>query len=80
MRPEIRAEIDRVIAGFRQEFLRVLGETEVLRVRLPEPAEGWREYFTRRIYSALLRYKEDVEALVERHLTAEERARGCARD
>ncbi|MBI4571843.1 MAG: hypothetical protein HY713_00975 [candidate division NC10 bacterium] len=75
MRPEIRAEIDRVIAGFRQECLRVLGETETLRGRLPEPAEGWREYFTRRIYTALLKYKEEVEALVEAHLTAEKRAR-----
>jgi len=80
VRPATQAEVDRIVAGFRQECLRVLGETETLRVRLPEPAEGWREYFTRRIYSALLKYKEEVEALVEGHLTEEERARGCARD
>jgi hypothetical protein len=57
MRPEIRAEVDRIVAGFRRECLRVLGETESLRVRLAEPPEGWPEYFTRRIYTALLKYK-----------------------
>ncbi|MFI5339237.1 MAG: hypothetical protein ACHQ7N_05315 [Candidatus Methylomirabilales bacterium] len=73
MRPEIQAEVERIIAGFRQECLRVLGETGRLRGPLPEPPEGWREYFTRRIYTALLKHKEEVEALVESHLTAEEK-------
>ncbi len=73
VRPEVRAEIDRVIAGFRQECLRVLDETERLRGRLPEPPEGWREYFTRRIYTALLKYKEEVEAVVEGHLKGQGR-------
>ena len=72
VRPEIQAEVDRVVAGFRQECLRVLGETHQLRSRMPEPPEGWREYLTRRIYTALLKYKEEVEAVVEVHLKAEE--------
>ncbi len=73
VRLEIQAEVERIIAGFRQEGLRVLGETERLRGTLPEPPEGWREYFARRIYTALLKYKEEVEAAVELHLTAEEK-------
>lgn len=73
VRPEIQAEVERIIAGFRQECLRVLGETGRLRATLPEPPEGWREYFTRRIYTALLKHKAEVEALVESHLTAEEK-------
>jgi hypothetical protein len=80
VRSETRGEVDRIVAGFRQECMRVLGETEALRTRLAEPAEGWREYFTRRIYTALLKHKEEVEALVEAHLTAEERERGWVRD
>jgi hypothetical protein len=47
VRPELRPEVERVIAGFRQECLRVLDETERVRASLPEPPEGWREYFTR---------------------------------
>lgn len=74
VRPEIQAEMDRVIAGFRQECQRVLEETTHLRRTLREPPEGWREYFTRRIYTALLKYKEDVEAVVEAHLAEEEKA------
>lgn len=74
MRPEIDAEVDRVMAGFRRECLRVLGESQQLRGSLPEPPEGWREYFTRRIYTALLKYKEEIEAIVEAHLKTEERA------
>ena len=74
MRPEIEAEVDRVIAGFRRECLRVLGESQQLRGSHPEPPEGWREYFTRRIYTALLKYKEEIEAIVEAHLKAEEQA------
>jgi hypothetical protein len=74
VRPEIEAEVNRVIAGFRQECLRVLGESQELQGSLKEPPEGWREYFTRRIYTALLKYKEDIEAIVESHLKAEERA------
>ncbi len=74
VRPEIEAEVNRVIAGFRQECLRVLGESQQLRGSLPEPPEGWREYFTRRIYTALLKYKEEIEAIVQAHLKAEERA------
>lgn len=74
VRPEIQREVDRVIAGFRQECQRVLEETARLRASLPEPPEGWREYFTRRIYTALLKYKEDVEAVVEAHLAGEEKA------
>jgi hypothetical protein len=73
VKPEIQAEVERIIAGFRQECLRVLGETGRLRVTLPEPPEGWREYFTRRIYTALLKYKEEVEAVVESQLIAEEK-------
>ncbi len=73
MKPEIQAEVERIIIGFRQECLRVLDETTHLRGTLPEPPEGWREYFTRRIYTALLRYKEEVEAVVEAHLATEER-------
>ena len=73
VRPEIQAEVERIIAGFRQECLRVLGETGRLRGTLPGPPEGWCEYFTRRIYTALLKYKEEVEAVVESHLTAEEK-------
>lgn len=73
MKPEIQAEVERIIIGFRQECLRVLDETTHLRRTLPEPPEGWREYFTRRIYTALLRYKEEVEAVVEAHLATEER-------
>ncbi len=72
--PEIQAELDRIIAGFRQECVRVLGETEGLRARQPEPPEGWREYFTRRIYTALLKYKEEVEEVVEAHLAREGKA------
>lgn len=60
------------MAGFRQECLRVLDETARLRGTLPEPPEGWREYFTRRIYTALLKYKEEVEAVVEAELAVEE--------
>jgi hypothetical protein len=74
VRPEIEAEVNRVIAGFRQECLRVLGESQQIRGSRPEPPEGWREYFTRRIYTALLKYKEEIEAIVEAHLKAEERA------
>ncbi len=70
--PEIQAEVDRVIAGFRQECLQVLGESRQLRRSMKEPPEGWREYFTRRIYTALLKYKEEVEAIVEAHLKTEE--------
>ena len=73
VRPEIQAEVERIIAGFRQECLRVLGETGRLRGTLPEPPEGWCEYFTRRIYTALLKYKEEVEAVVESHLAVEEK-------
>jgi hypothetical protein len=73
VRPEIQAEVERIIAGFRQECLQVLGETGRLRVTLPEPPEGWREYFTRRIYTALLKYKEEVEAVVESQLIDEEK-------
>jgi hypothetical protein len=73
VKSEIQAEIDHIMVGFRQECLRVLEETARLRGTLPEPPEGWREYFTRRIYTALLKYKENVEAVVEAHLTAEER-------
>jgi hypothetical protein len=73
VKPEIQAEIDHIMVGFRQECLRVLEETARLRGTLSEPPEGWREYFTRRIYTALLKYKEKVEAVVEAHLTAEER-------
>ncbi len=62
------------MAGFRQECLRVLDETERLRGSLPEPPEGWREYFTRRIYTALLKYKEEVEAVVGAHLKGQETA------
>ena len=80
VRPETQAEVERIVAGFRQECLRILEETRHLRGSRPEPPEGWREYFTRRIYTALLKYKEEVEGLVEGHLTAEERARGCNRD
>jgi hypothetical protein len=72
VRPEIQAEVDRVIAGFRQECLRVLGETHQVRGSLREPPERWREYFTRRIYTALLRYKEEIEAIVEAHLKGED--------
>lgn len=72
MHPEIQAEVDRVIAGFRQECLQVLSESRKLRRSMQEPPEGWREYFTRRIYTALLKYKEEVEAIVEAHLKAEE--------
>jgi hypothetical protein len=64
--------VDRVIAGFRQECLRILGESRELRRSMTEPPEGWREYFTRRTYTALLKYKEEVEAIVEAHLKAEE--------
>jgi hypothetical protein len=74
VKPEIQAEVDRIMAGLRLECLRVLEETARLRGTLPEPAEGWREYFTRRIYTAFLKYKEDIEAVVEAHLTAQERA------
>jgi hypothetical protein len=35
---------------------------------MAEPPEGWREYFTRRIYTALLRYKEEIEEMVAAHL------------
>lgn len=73
VRPEVQAEVERIIAGFRQECLRVLDETARLRGSVAEPPEGWREYFTRRIYTALLKYKENVEAVVEAHLAAEER-------
>lgn len=54
--------------------MRVLNETEGLRASLPEPPEGWREYFTRRIYTALLKYKEDVEEVVAAHLAGEGKA------
>jgi hypothetical protein len=74
VKPEIQAEVERIMAGFRLECLRVLDETARLRNTLPEPSEGWREYFTRRIYTAFLKYKEDVEAVVEAHLIAQERA------
>ncbi len=74
VRPEIQAEVDRVITGFRQECMWVLNETEGLRASLPEPPEGWREYFTRRIYTALLKYKEDVEEVVAAHLAGEGKA------
>ncbi len=73
VKPEIQAEVDQIIVGFRQECLRVLEETTRLRGALPEPPEGWGEYFTRRIYTALLKYKEKVEAVVEAHLAADER-------
>lgn len=73
MRPEIEADVNRVIAEFRQECRRVLGESRQLRGSMREPPEGWREYFTRRIYTGLLKYKEEVEAIVEAHLKAEER-------
>lgn len=72
--PEILAEVDRVVAGFRGECLRVLDETQRLRRSMPEPPEGWHEYFTRRIYTALLKYKEEIEAVVEAHLRAREEA------
>ena len=72
--PQIQAEVERIAVGFRTECLRVLEETARLRGTLPEPSEGWREYFTRRIYTALLKYKEEVEAVVEAHLMGEERA------
>ena len=71
--PEIQAEVDQIMVGFRRECLRVLEETARLRGRLPEPPEGWREYFTRRIYTALLKYKENLEAVVEAHLASDER-------
>lgn len=73
MRPEVQTEVERIIAGFRQECLRVLDETARLRGTRAEPPEGWREYFTRRIFTALLKYKEEVEAVVEAHFTTEER-------
>ena len=71
VRPEIQAEVERIIAGFRQECLRVLDETGCLRGSLPEPPDGWREYFPRQVCTAFLKYKEEVEAVVEAHLTAE---------
>ncbi|MBI3121957.1 MAG: hypothetical protein HYZ03_06730 [candidate division NC10 bacterium] len=74
VRPEIQAEVDRIIAGFRLECRRVLEETARLQRGLPEPPEGWREYFTRRIYTAFLKYKEDVEAVVEAHLAGQGKA------
>ena len=73
MRPETQAAVERIIAGFREECLRVLDETGQLCGRLPEPPEGWREYFTRRIYTALLKYKEEVEAVVEARLAARDK-------
>jgi hypothetical protein len=74
VRPEIQTEIDRIVEGFRRECVRVLDESDSLRHRLPEPAEGWREYVTRRIYTSLLRYKEEVEALVDAHLRSRDPA------
>jgi hypothetical protein len=74
VRPEIQAEVDRVTAGFRQECLRVLGESGRIRGSLQEPPDGWREFFTRRIYTALLKYKEEIEAIVEAHLKTEDQA------
>lgn len=71
--PETRAAVERVVAGFQQECLRILEETRHLRGSRLEPPEGWREYFTRRIYTSFLKYKEEVEAVVEAHLAAEER-------
>lgn len=71
--PEIQAEVKRIIAGFRQECLGVLDETARVQATLAEPPDGWREYFTRRIFTALLKYKEEVETVVQRHLTAKER-------
>jgi hypothetical protein len=68
VRPEIQIRVDRIVAGFRQECLRVLDEAEGLRAGMSEPPEGWREYLTRRIYTALLRYKEEIEEMVEAHL------------
>ena len=69
--PRLQAQVDRIVAGFREECLRVLAESAPLRRSLPEPPEGWREYFTRRIYTGLLKYKEDVEVLVAAHLEAQ---------
>jgi hypothetical protein len=68
VRPEIQTQADRIVAGFRRECLRVLDEAEGLRAGMAEPPEGWREYFTRRIYTALLRYKEEIEEMVAAHL------------
>lgn len=71
--PETRAEVERIVAGFRQEWVQVLEESASLRARVPEPPEGWREFFTRRLYTALLKYKEEVEAVVAAHLAGEGR-------
>ncbi len=74
VKAEVQAEIDQIMVGFRQECLRVLEEATRLRCTLLEPPEGWREYFTRRVYTALLKYKDQVEAVVQTHLTADEGA------
>lgn len=74
VRPEVQAAVEKILAGFRRECFRVLDEADTVQAHIPEPPEGWREYFTRRIYTALLLFKEEVEVIVEAHLTGRGKA------